>query len=162
MWCNACVHRLDLGIHSHPKRFWENGVRTYVNSKGITPSTGKILPSRGSNPRHCIKQDSEPNTLRTSYFSPIVSCNVDRLLCPHRVKIFVWKFVWRNTYICQTALKKKDWLSMLTLQEMQEYGLGMSHCRKTEETCEHPQHVRSLAQSGLPESSSASKPNIMT
>ena len=34
LWWNACVHRLDLG----------NGVWTYVNSKGIIPSTGKILP----------------------------------------------------------------------------------------------------------------------
>ena len=31
---NACVHRLDLGLYSHPKEFWGNGVRTHVNSKG--------------------------------------------------------------------------------------------------------------------------------
>ena len=42
---NACVHRLDLGLYSHPKEFfffppW-NGVRTHVNSKGKIPSTGK-------------------------------------------------------------------------------------------------------------------------
>ena len=30
---NACVHRLDLGIYSHPKEFLGNGVRTHVNSK---------------------------------------------------------------------------------------------------------------------------------
>ena len=28
---NACVHR--LGLHSHPKEFWGNGVRAHVNSK---------------------------------------------------------------------------------------------------------------------------------
>ena len=33
MRCNAHVHRLDLGLYSHPKDFWENGVRTHVNSK---------------------------------------------------------------------------------------------------------------------------------
>ena len=33
LW-NSCEHRLDLGIYSHPKEFWENGVRTHVNSKG--------------------------------------------------------------------------------------------------------------------------------
>ena len=35
---NACVHRLDLGLNSYPKEFWENGIRTHINSKG--PSTG--------------------------------------------------------------------------------------------------------------------------
>ena len=36
---NACVHRLDLGLYSHPKEFGGNGVRTHVNSKGKIPST---------------------------------------------------------------------------------------------------------------------------
>ena len=31
---NACVHRLGLGIYSHPKEFLGNGVRVHVNSKG--------------------------------------------------------------------------------------------------------------------------------
>ena len=30
---NAYVHRLDLGLYCHPKEFWGNGVRTYVNSE---------------------------------------------------------------------------------------------------------------------------------
>ena len=34
---NACVHRLNLGLHSHPKEFRGNGVRAHVNSKGKTP-----------------------------------------------------------------------------------------------------------------------------
>ena len=38
---NAFVHRLDLGLYSHPTEFWGNGVRTHVNSKGKIPSTGK-------------------------------------------------------------------------------------------------------------------------
>ena len=38
---NACVHRLRLGLYSHPKEFSGNGVRTHVNSKGKIPSTGK-------------------------------------------------------------------------------------------------------------------------
>ena len=37
---NACVHRLDLSLDSHPKKFLGNGVRTHVNSKGKIPSTG--------------------------------------------------------------------------------------------------------------------------
>ena len=36
---NVCVHRLDLGLYSHLKEFWGNGVRTHVNSKGKIPST---------------------------------------------------------------------------------------------------------------------------
>ena len=31
---NACVHRLDLGLYSHPKELWGNGVRSHVKSKG--------------------------------------------------------------------------------------------------------------------------------
>ena len=51
VWWNACVHRLDLGLYSHPKEFWENGVRTYVYSKEQISSTGKILLRGGLNPR---------------------------------------------------------------------------------------------------------------
>ena len=40
MQWNACVHRLDLGLYSHPKEFLGNGVRTHVISKGKIPSTG--------------------------------------------------------------------------------------------------------------------------
>ena len=36
---NACVHRLDLSLYSHPKEFWSSGVRTYDNSKGKIPTT---------------------------------------------------------------------------------------------------------------------------
>ena len=79
MQWNACVHRLDLGLYSHPKEFEASGggvgggrdkVITHVNSKGKIPSTGKILLRGGSNPQRCIKQDSQPNTLPTSYSSP--------------------------------------------------------------------------------------------
>ena len=56
----AYVHRLDLGLYSHP-----DGVRTYVNSKG------KKIPFTGvSEKRRCIPQDNEPNTLPTELFRP--------------------------------------------------------------------------------------------
>ena len=42
---NACVHRLDLGLYSHPS-FWGSGVWTHVNSKGKIPSTGKFPQRR--------------------------------------------------------------------------------------------------------------------
>ena len=41
---NACVHRLDLGLYSHPKKFLGYGVRTHFNSKGKIPSTGTNSP----------------------------------------------------------------------------------------------------------------------
>ena len=66
---NPCEHRLVLGLYSHLKEFWGNGVRTHVNSKGKIPSTGKILPRGVSNPWRCIKQESELKTLPTSYSS---------------------------------------------------------------------------------------------
>ena len=47
---NACVHRLDLSLYSHPKEFWGNGVRTHINSKGKIPATGKISPQRRIEP----------------------------------------------------------------------------------------------------------------
>ena len=52
---NACVHRLDLSLYSHPKEFWGNGVWTHVNSKGKIPSTGK-----------CPQRRIEPATLWTA------------------------------------------------------------------------------------------------
>ena len=67
---NACVHRLDLGLYSHPKEFWGNGVRTHVNSKRKIPSARKILLRGRWNPWRCIRQDSRPNTLPTSYTAP--------------------------------------------------------------------------------------------
>ena len=34
---NASVHKLDLGLYSHPKECWGNGVRTHINSNGTNP-----------------------------------------------------------------------------------------------------------------------------
>ena len=73
---NACVHRLNLGLYSHPKEFWGNGVRTHANSMGKIISTGKILPRGGLNPQCCIKQDSKPNTLPISYSSRLLEYNL--------------------------------------------------------------------------------------
>ena len=42
---NSCAHRLDLGLYSHPKEFWWNGIRTHINSKGKIPSTGRLEPA---------------------------------------------------------------------------------------------------------------------
>ena len=45
MQWNACVHRLDLSLYSHPKKFWVNGVRTHVHSQGKNPHYQKKLSS---------------------------------------------------------------------------------------------------------------------
>ena len=34
LWWNASMHILDLGLYFHLQKFWGNGVRTHVNSKG--------------------------------------------------------------------------------------------------------------------------------
>ena len=44
--CDEMLHRLDLGLYSHRRSFWGNGVWTHVNSKGKIPST-KNVPRGG-------------------------------------------------------------------------------------------------------------------
>ena len=74
---NACMHRLDIGLYSHLKEFWGNGVT--ANCKGKIPSTGKILNRGGWIPRRMFRQDSEPNRLPTSYPGPQSPYVVPRL-----------------------------------------------------------------------------------
>ena len=64
------MHRLDLGLNYHP-RVLRNGVNTLVK----IPSTGRLRG--GSNPRRCITQDIEPNTLPTALLRPRVSWLTD-------------------------------------------------------------------------------------
>ena len=70
---NACVHRLDLGLYSHPKEFWGNGVRTHVNSKGKFPSTGASEQDQthdSTSRRTVSPTHSETSTLPTELFRP--------------------------------------------------------------------------------------------
>ena len=70
VWCNACVHRIDLGLYSHPKEFLEYEISTPVNSKGKIPSTGgseegethDAASSRTVSPTHYQLNASDPNT----------------------------------------------------------------------------------------------------
>ena len=48
VWWNACEHRLDLGLYSHPKELWANGVRTHVHSTGKNPLYWKNSPQRST------------------------------------------------------------------------------------------------------------------
>ena len=61
MQWNACVHRQDLGLYSHPEEIGGNGVRNHVFSKRKNPLYQRL--KGGSNLQRCIMQDSESNTL---------------------------------------------------------------------------------------------------
>ena len=75
---NACVHRQDLGLYSHPKYFLGNGVRTHVNAKGIIPSTegseqgwaSDAASCRTVSPKHYWLSDSSPQPPSNLTFSP--------------------------------------------------------------------------------------------
>ena len=62
------MHRLHLGLCSHPKELLENEVRTQLNSKEKNPLYRRLRG--GSNPRRCVTQDSGPNTLPAELFRP--------------------------------------------------------------------------------------------
>ena len=67
-WWNACVHRPDLGLYSHPEEFFGgNGVWTHVNSKGKIPSTGKF-PQRRIEP--VTLWTASPNTTNELLWPP--------------------------------------------------------------------------------------------
>ena len=63
------MHRLDLGLYSHPKEFWGNGVRTHVISKGKIPSTRKF-PHRRIEPMTLHYAGHRAQTLPMSYSGP--------------------------------------------------------------------------------------------
>ena len=71
------MQRLDFGLYSYPKEFggWGVGGWGMKSEPVLTPKEKSTLPEKillrgGSNPRRGIKQDSEPNTLPTSYSVP--------------------------------------------------------------------------------------------
>ena len=65
---NACVHRLDLSLYSHPNRVFGEWSQNPCKLQGKNPLYRKF---RGrSNPQYCITQDSKPNILPTSVFRP--------------------------------------------------------------------------------------------
>ena len=60
----ACVHRLGLGLYSHPERVFGNGVRTHDNSKGKISST---RGSEESGTRDAASHRTVSSTHRLSY-----------------------------------------------------------------------------------------------
>ena len=70
VWWNACVHRLDFGLYSHPKEFWGNGARTHVNSKENIPSIGASEEVRACDTASC--RTERPTHYQLSYSGPQV------------------------------------------------------------------------------------------
>ena len=72
----ACVHRQDLGLYSHLKEFWWNGVRTHANSKekSCLPEnisseedrTHNTASSRTVSPTHYQRAIPAPNQISIS------------------------------------------------------------------------------------------------
>ena len=65
---NPCVHRLDLGLYSHQKEFWGNGVRSHVNSKGKIPSTESSEEVQTYNA--ASRRTASPTHYQLSYSGP--------------------------------------------------------------------------------------------
>ena len=62
------VCRLDLGLHTYPKEFWGNGVRTHVNSKGKIASTGGSDEDQIRTAASC--RTASPTHYQLSYSGP--------------------------------------------------------------------------------------------
>ena len=97
---NACVHRLDLGLYSHPKEFWGNGVWTHVNSKGKIPSTGKC-PQRSIEPATLWQR---AQALPTELFRPPM--NFQKLHYHSFLTLFLSKFSFHGDKDAHQTQKK--------------------------------------------------------
>ena len=67
---NACIHRLDLGLYSHPKEFWGSGVRTHVSSKGKIPLPEKFSSEEDGTPCAASSRTASPTRYQQSYPGP--------------------------------------------------------------------------------------------
>ena len=65
---NACVHRLHLGLYTHPKEFWGNGVRTHVYSKRKIPFIGGS--EEGGTRDAASRRTGSPTHYRVNYSGP--------------------------------------------------------------------------------------------
>ena len=65
-----CAQTKNLGLYSHRKECWRNGVRTHVNSKGKIPSIGKKSPKRRIKPTTLHQAGQQTQNFTTSYSGP--------------------------------------------------------------------------------------------
>ena len=77
VWWNASVHRLDLGLYSHPKEFKGNRARNHINSKEKIPS------NRGSEEDQthdaASHRTASPTHYQLSYSGPLTRCSRNKL-----------------------------------------------------------------------------------
>ena len=94
---NACVHRLDLCLHSHLKVFGANGVRVYHNSEGKIPSTDSSVEDWTHDTASCIT--ASPTHYRLSYAGLL--CLKDKIFysqSPARTLRILVRFCMIGTY----------------------------------------------------------------
>ena len=63
---NACVHRLNLSLYSHPKQFWGNGVRIHVTSRGKSPLQEKYSSEEDRTHYTTLHNSGPPVSLKVS------------------------------------------------------------------------------------------------
>ena len=89
-------------------------------------SSGKVLPRGGSNPRRCIKQDSEPNTLPTSCFCPPDRgslLTISGRVIPVTSQLLFWWLSWHTPGCFRSALRLVSLVSMYCVGWDSEYDL---------------------------------------
>ena len=69
--CNTRVHSLDLGLCSHPKEFWGNGVRTHVGSREKSPLPEKSSSEEDRSHVAALRRTASPALYQLSYSGPI-------------------------------------------------------------------------------------------
>ena len=116
------MHRLDLGLYSHPKEFWRNGVRNHANSEGNIPSTGASEEVRTLDAASC--RTASPTQDRLSYSGPLQTKSTSAgdfnilYILPHCVQQLQKYFFCSNLYfsllidICATYVTNKHTLKV--------------------------------------------------
>ena len=89
---NACVHRLDLGLYSHPKEFfWGMEFEPMLTPREKSPLLENV-PRGGSNPRRCGQR---AQALPTELFRPLF----------HNLKM-----LWQHTKFCPEQMRNLQWM----------------------------------------------------
>ena len=74
---NAHVHRLDLGLHFHPKEYFREWNQNPFYLQGKNPLYRRLRG--GLKPRCYIRQDREPKTLPTEPLRPLAIAQPDMM-----------------------------------------------------------------------------------
>ena len=98
LWWNVCVHRWDLSLSSHPKKFkrggGENGVITHIISKGKKSP----LPEKFSVEKDRTHITAWNRTASSTYYQWAILA-----LCCHQVSRLHW-FLWFVVISCANPL----------------------------------------------------------